>query len=148
MFFLAAFLIFSVALFGAGYYVWSVPEHQATNMLGARLRELRAHMRGRSKGASELLRREQRGTFAFLGDLVTWVAMLRRLQEIIQQADLKYRAADVFGFSLALAGASFVILGISGSSLLLVRLIAAAAIGSAPMVYILRVRSRRLRRFE
>jgi len=49
MFFLAAFLIFSVALFGAGYYLWSVPEHQATNMLGARLRELRAHMRGRSR---------------------------------------------------------------------------------------------------
>jgi len=148
MFFLAAFLIFSVALFGAGYYIWSVPEHQASNNLGARLRELRAHMRGRSKGASELLRREQRGTFAFLGDLVTWVAMLRRLQEIIQQADLKYRAADVFGLSLLLAGASFVILGIAGSSLLLIRLMVAAAIGSAPLVYILRVRARRLRRFE
>jgi hypothetical protein len=89
----------------------------ASNMLGARLRELRAHMRGRSKGASELLRREQRGTFAFLGDLVTWVAMLRRLQEMISQANLKYRAADVFGFSLALAGASFVVLGIAGATL-------------------------------
>jgi tight adherence protein B len=148
MFFLAALLIFSVALYGAGYYVWSVPEHEASNMLGARLRELRAHMRGRSKGASELLRREQRGTFAFLGDLVAWVAMLRRLQEIIRQANLKYRAADVFGFSLALAGASFVVLGIAGSSLLLVRLLAAAAIGSVPVVYIYRVRSRRLRKFE
>ena len=93
MFLLAAFLIFSVALFGAGYYVWSVPEQEATRMLGGRLRELRAHMRGRSKGAPELLRREQRGTFAFLGDLVTWVGVLRRLQEIIEQANLKYRAA-------------------------------------------------------
>ena len=137
-----------MALFGAGYYVWSVPEHEASNMLGTRLRELRAHMRGRSKGASELLRREQRGTFAFLGDLVAWVGVLRRLQEIIEQANLKYRAADVFGFSLVLAGASFVILGIAGSSLLLVRLLAAAAIGSVPVVYILRVRPRRLRKFE
>src|SRR5271157_5276450 len=117
-------------------------------MLGTRLRELRANMRGRSKGASELLRREQRGRFAFLGDLVTWVAMLRRLQTLIEQANLKYRAADVFGFSLLLAGASFVVLGIAGSSLLLVRLLAAAAIGSLPVVYILRVRSRRLRKFE
>jgi tight adherence protein B len=74
--------------------------------------------------------------------------MLRRLQEIINQANLKYRAADVFGFSLALAGASFVVLGIAGSSLLLVRLLAAAAIGSVPVVYIYRVRSRRLRKFE
>src|SRR5271157_1344590 len=117
-------------------------------MLGTRLRELRANMRGRSKGASELLRREQRGRFAFLGDLVTWVAMLRRLQTLIEQANLKYRAADVFGFSLLLAGASFVVLGIAGSSLLVVRLLAAAAIGSVPVVYILRVRSRRLRKFE
>src|ERR1017187_10827290 len=119
MFFVAALLILSVALYGTGYYVWSVPEQEASNMLGARLRELRAHMRGRSKGASELLRREQRGTFAFLGDLVTWGAMLRRLQEIIQQANLKYRAAEVFGFSVVLAGASFLVLGIAGSSLLL-----------------------------
>jgi tight adherence protein B len=74
--------------------------------------------------------------------------MLRRLQEIIQQANLKYRAADVFGFSLVLAGASFVVLGIASSSLLLVRLLAAAAIGSVPVLYILRVRSRRLRKFE
>jgi tight adherence protein B len=148
MFLLAAFLIFSAALFGAGYYIWSVPEQEASRTLGARLRELRAHMRGRSKGAPELLRREQRGTFAFLGDLVTGVGMLRRLQEMIGQANLKHRAADVLGFSLALAGASFVVLGIAGSSLLLVRLLAAAAIGSVPVVYILRVRSRRLRKFE
>src|ERR1035438_9550646 len=147
MFLLAAFLIFSVALFGTDYYVWSVPEQEATRMLGARLRELRAHMRGRSKGGSELLRQEQRGTFAFLGDLVTGVAILRRLQELIEQANLKYRAADVFGLSLALAGGSFLILGIAGSSLLLVRLLAAVALGSVPVIYILRVRSRRLRKF-
>ena len=39
-------------------------------MLGGRLRELRAHMRSRSRRPPELLRREHRGTFAFLGDLV------------------------------------------------------------------------------
>ena len=42
------------------------------------------------------------------------MGVLRRLQEIIEQANLKYRAADVFGFSLVLAGASFVVLGLSG----------------------------------
>jgi tight adherence protein B len=145
---LAAFLIFSAALFAAGYYIWSVPQQHAEQALGGRLRELRAHSRGRSKSAPELLRREHRGTFAFLGDLVTWVGVLRRLQEMINQANLKHRAADVFGFSLLLAGASFVVLGVAGSSLLFLRLLAACAIGFAPVVYILRVRARRLRKFE
>jgi tight adherence protein B len=148
MFLLAAFLVFSVALFGAGYYVWSVPQQQAEQALGGRLREVRAHMRGRSKAAPELLRREHRGAFAFLGDLVTWVGVLRRLQEMIEQANLKHRAADVFGFSLLLGGASFVALGVAGFSLLFVRLLAACAIGFAPLAYIMRVRARRLRKFE
>ena len=128
MFLLGAFLIFSIAIFIAGYFVWTVPQQHSAQMLQGRLRELRASSRSRTRSAPELLRREQRATFAFLGDLVTWVGVLRRLQEIIEQANLKYRAADVFGFSLMLGGASFVVLGVAGSSLLLVRLLAAAAI--------------------
>src|ERR1051325_150037 len=100
-FFLVALVLFSAALYGVGYYVWSVPEQQSADDLGGRLRELRAHMRTRAK-APELLRREHRGTFAFLGDLVTWVGVLRRLQELIDQADLRHRAADVFGISVAI----------------------------------------------
>ena len=49
--------------------------------------------------APELPRREHRGRFAFLGGLVTCIGVLRRLQEIVDQANLKYRAADVFGAS-------------------------------------------------
>ena len=148
-FFLAAFLIFSVALFAAGYYLWSVPQQEAEDVLGGRLRELRAATRSRSKSSSELVRREHRGSFAFLGDLVTWVGVLRRLQEMIDQANLKYRAADVFGFSLLLSVTTFVVFGFAGGAgLLFVRLLAAAAIGLAPLFYIVRVRSRRLRKFE
>jgi len=145
---LASFLIFSVALFAAGYYIWSVPQQEAEQILGARLRELRANTRSRSKAGSELLRREQRGTFAFLGDLVTWVGVLRRLQEIIEQANLKYRAADVFGFSVLLAVTAFVVFGFVGGGLLLVRLLVAFALGFLPLFYIMRVRTRRLRKFE
>ncbi len=147
MFFAVAFLIFAVALYTAGYYIWTVPQQQAEQMLGGRLRELRAHMR-RSKSAPELLRTEHRGTFAFLGDLVTWVGMLRRLQETIDQANLKYRAADVFGLSVVFGVLAFVVLGLAGANLLLLRLLVAAAIGAMPVVYIARVRARRLRKFE
>ncbi len=148
MFFLGAFLIFSVALWIAGYYIWTVPQQEQQQMLGARLRELRAHMRSRSRSAPELLRREHRGALAFLGDLVTWVGVLRRLQEMIDQANLKYRAADVFGLSVLLGALAFVILGLLGAHLLLLRALIATAVAAAPSVYILQVRRRRLRRFE
>src|SRR5438067_12416620 len=137
-FFLVAFFLFGVALYGVGYYVWSVPKQEAEEQLGSRLRGVRTSMRGRAK-APELLRREHRGSFAFLGDLVSWVGILRRLQVTIEQANLRYRAADVFGLSVLLAVAGFVIFGFaSGWSLLLVQLLAAVAFGWAPVFYISR----------
>jgi len=149
MFVFIAFLIFSAAFFAVGYYVWTVPQQQQAQLLHTRLRELRAHMRGHARSAPELLRREHRGSFAFLGDLVTWVGVLRRLQEMIDQANLKYRAADVFGLSLVLAIATFFVAGFAlGGDLLLVRLIAGILLGLAPLAYVLRVRTRRLRKFE
>jgi tight adherence protein B len=145
-FFLVVGSLFSLALYGVGYYLWSVPEQHAAEELGGRLRELRAHMRMRSK-APELLRREHRGSFAFLGDLVTWIGMLRRLQEIIHQADLKYRAADVAGLSVAFGVGTFLLFTLAGAMFFL-RLLFALAVGSIPLAYILRMRTRRLRKFE
>ena len=55
-FFLIVGILFSVALYAAGYYVWSVPEQEAEDRLSGRLRELRAHTRSRSQKAPELLR--------------------------------------------------------------------------------------------
>src|SRR5215831_5414781 len=145
-FFLLAFVLFSVALYGAGYYLWSVPQRAAEEELGNRLRGVRTSMRSRSK-APELLRREHRGSFAFLGDLVTWVGVLRRLQEIIEQANLKYRAADVFGISLVIGVGTFLLLTLFGGIIFL-RLFIASVAGCAPIAYIMRVRNRRLRKFE
>ena len=146
-FFLVALLLFSVALYGAGYYLWSVPEQEASQDLGNRLRGVRSSMRSRSAKAPELLRREHRGTFAFLGDLVTWVGMLRRLQEMIDQANLKYRAADVFGVSVVLGVGTLLFLSLFGG-LLFLRLLLSVAVGLVPVMYIMRKRSRRLRKFE
>src|SRR6185295_13126524 len=137
VFFLVAGVIFSVPLFAAGYYLWSAPQQAAQQMLGGRLRELRANMRARSRRAPELLRREHRGAFAFLGDLVTWAGVFRRLQTVIDQANLKYRAADVFGLTVALAGLSFLLFGLwGGSGLLLLRLLLTVLIGAIPVLYI------------
>src|SRR5579863_7934386 len=149
MFVLVAMVIFSVAMYIAAYYVWTVPQREAERLLAGRMRGLRASMRGHQKSAPELVRREHRGSFAFLGDLVTWVGILRRLQETIEQANLKYRAADVFGFSVLLAATAFVVFGVAGGwNLIFVQLLVAAAFGMAPVFYIGRVRARRLHKFE
>src|SRR5499427_6466502 len=147
-FFVIVFALFSAALYAVGYWLWSVPEQHAANDLGGRLRELRAHTRARSARSPELLRSEHRGSFAFLGDWVSWVGLLRRLQEIIQQADLRYRAADLFGLSLALGIGTFLLITVIGGAFFLLRLLVAIAVGFAPIAYVLRVRSRRLRKFE
>jgi len=102
-FLLLAFLIFSGAFLAAGYMVWAAPERRQAELLAGRLREVRAHVGARTRPSADLIRREQRGTFAFLSDFVSWIGVLRRLQEYIDQADLKYRAVDVFTLAVILA---------------------------------------------
>src|ERR1035438_271678 len=146
-FFLITGVMFSLALYAAGYFVWTVPEHEDAERMGGRLRELRAHMRSRKQKAPELLRREHRGSFAFLGDLVTWLGVLRRLQETIEQANLRYRAADVAGLSLMLVVFSFLLFTLFDVMLFL-RVLFSLGVGTLPILYISRVRTRRLHKFE
>jgi tight adherence protein B len=149
MFLVISFCLFAGALFAAGYYIWSVPQQQAENAIAARLRELRANMRsGGARTESALIRREHRGSFAFIGDLVKWVGVLRRLQELIEQANLKYRAADVFGLSLMLAAGTFLALQVFGFEMLVLRILVACGAGIAPVTYVMQMRRRRMRRFE
>src|SRR5579862_2548102 len=147
MFFWFAFLIFAGALYAAGYYLWTVPEKHAAEMLGARMRELRANVRSRVKGQPELLLQQRRGTFAVLGDFVSWMGVLRRLQAYIDQANLKYRAADVFGVSVAIAVIFFLLLTVAGLELILIRLIVSIAVASLPIAYVVRMRTRRVKKF-
>lgn len=148
MFLLVAFLIFTGALLGAAYYAFSVPQQQAQQVLTMRLRELRARSSGRSKMAPDLLRREERGALAFLGDFVGWVKLLQRLQEYIDQANLKYRAAEVFALAILLALSTYFILGFLGMTLILLRLLMALLFGWLPIGYIVFKRKRRLKKFE
>jgi tight adherence protein B len=148
MFLFVAFLVFSAALMGAGYYVFQVPHQEATQALTARMRELRARANPRARTAPDLLRREKRGALAFLGDFVAWIGLLRRLQVYIEQANLGYRAADVFGLCLLIAGAAYLVLGLFGLQMILLRILVAAGIGALPLVFIAHQRSVRLRKFE
>src|SRR5438552_14428909 len=114
MFVFIAFLIFTGALFAAAWYLFAVPQQAAQDVLAGRLRELRARSGTRIKAAPDLLRREQRGSLAYLGDLLGWVAVLRRLQTYIDQANLKYRAAEVLALCVIIAVSSYFLLGLFG----------------------------------
>jgi tight adherence protein B len=149
MFLVISFVLFAGALYAAGYYIWSVPEQHAEQAIAARLRELRANMRsGGARTESTLVRREHRGSVAFLGDLVQWAGVLRRLQDLIDQANLKYRAADVFGLSLMLAVGTFLALQVFGVTMIVLQLLVALGVGAVPVTYVMQVRRRRMKRFE
>jgi tight adherence protein B len=149
MMFFVTFLIFSGALLAAAYYVWVIPAQQAESVFAQRLRELRTRAaQRRGPGATDIVRREQRGAFSSVGDFVAWIGLLRRLQEFIDQANLKYRATDVFVVSILGGVVVFLIFGFLGMSMLLLRALLSLAIASLPTLLILRLRARRMGKFE
>jgi len=147
MFLFIAFLIFTGAFAAAGYYVWSVPQQHSEDVLASRLRELRMAGVSRTR-VGDIVRRQRRGAFAPLGDFVEWIGVLRRLQLSINQANLKYRAADVFVVCLLIALVSYFALQLAGLSLLILRIGLTLLLAVLPVVYILRVRRARLNKFE
>jgi len=147
MFIFAAFIIFAVALFGAGYVVWHVPHQEVEEVLTGRLRELRARSGVRTRSAPDLIKRERRGSLAALGDFVNWIGVLRRLQKYIEQANLKYRAADVFSLCVIITVLTFFGFGLF-ISMLFLRIVLAVLLGIVPVFYISYVRNKRLRKFE
>lgn len=147
MFLLVAFLIFTGALAAAGYYVWSVPRQQENEILTTRLRELRVPG-SRKRSAGDLMRKEQRSALAPLTDFFAWVGILRRLQTYIDQADLKYRAPEVFGLSVIICVLSFLLFGLFGMSLVVLRIGLALGLAAIPTLYIRRARTRRISKFE
>lgn len=147
MFLLLAFLIFTAALLLAGYFAFVVPAQQSGQVLAGRLREVRA-MTPRSRPGTDLIRSEGRGSIAFLAEFFTWIGTLRRLQELIDQANLRHRAAEVVSLSLLITASAYLLLGLFGARLLLLRLVAAGGLGSIPILYVLWTRAKRLRKFE
>lgn len=148
-FFLVAFLVFAGAFFAAGYYVFAVPEKAAAGTLQQRLRELRARNGSSERRSSraDLVRREDRGTFAWLGELISGGGAIQSLQKRINQADMKYRAADVAGITLLIFVGLFLIFGLF-IPLMALRVIFSALLAFIPIFIINRKRAARLGKFE
>lgn len=147
MFVIVPFLIFSIALFGVAWHVWVTPRQQAERVLDARLRGVRTGSGANRRGPNDLIRTETRGSLAFLGDLVQWGGTVRRLQAYIDQADLKWRAADIVAISIGIFVITYLILSLA-PGIFLLHILVALAIGSAPIAYIVRKRNQRISKFE
>ena len=149
MFVLVAFVIFSGALLVAAYYVWSVPQQQETDAISNRLLELRVRTGApRRMTSADLLRTESKGTFAFMGEFLAWFRVLGRLQEMIDQANLKYRAVDVMVVSLLLFVAAYFVTGLFGLDLLMLQLVLGVLVASIPVLVVMRIRRARLDKLQ
>ena len=147
-FLLIAFLIFSGAFLVAGYYAFTVPRQQIGEVLNSRLRDVRLLGNVRAGARTDLMRREERGTFEFLADFFKWLGPMRRLQEHIEQANLRYRAGDVVSVSLIVTVVFYFLFGLLGMTVLLLRIVLSLGLGAVPVFYIMKVRARRKNRFQ
>ena len=147
MFLIFAFVVFSAALFGAAYVAFITPQTEEKNALAGRLRELRAASGARTRSSTDLFKTEERGSLAALGDFVQWVGVLRRLQLLINQANLKYRAPEVFSLCVLLLVGTYLGLGLF-VDILALKLVVSLLVASLPIMFINRVRSKRMGKFE
>ncbi|MCX6595370.1 MAG: type II secretion system F family protein [Acidobacteria bacterium] len=149
MFVIPAFLIFLGAFMAAAYYAWIQPRQQVGDALGRRLRELRVRSgAGARTAGSDLVRRSNKGTFDFVGEFFTLFGLLNKLQETIDQANLKYKASTVFVLCVAIGAVAYLFFGVLGLRILSLRLVFALILGYIPIFYVNTIRSRRLARFE
>ena len=136
-----------MAFYAAAHYAWAVPEQKHAERLARRMGELSMEHR-RAGGRSELTRSAAPGRLGGLADFTRWLRLIDRLQDAIEQANLRYRASNVALLALALAAGGYLLAGLFQVPLALLRLLAGVVAGALPILYILWKRRRRLRAFE
>ena len=140
-------VIFSLILYAVAHYAWVIPQQEQAKELTGRLRDLRMATRSKVRTGSDLIQREAKGAFSFLSTFFEWLGVLRRLQVMIKQADLKYKATDVLALSVIGAVVVYLVLGLF-LDLYLLRVMLSLMAGALPVFYISKVRSRRMAKFE
>ena len=140
-------VIFSLILYGVAHYAWVIPQQEQAKELAGRLRDLRMATRSKVRTGSDLIQREAKGAFSFMSAFFEWLGVLRRLQVMIRQADLKYKATDVLALSVISAVVVYVVLGFV-LDLYLLRVMLSLMMGALPVFYISKIRARRMAKFE
>lgn len=139
-------LIFSAAFLVAAEAAWWRPERRMRTAVEQRLRGLRVETARRPRA---LLRRQELSGVSFLHGLYARLAVMNRLQAVIDQAKLPYRAGNIVTFSLLLLASSFLLADFL--QLFPLRVIQGLfALGAAclPYLYVWLKRQRRMRQIE
>jgi len=135
-------LIFTAAFAAAAEYAWWGPQRRIRMEIDQRLRGLRVESGRRPES---LLRQQQLTGISFISRL----EVMKRLQSMIDQARLHYRAGNVMTFSVLLLAASYLAADMLGLfPFLTLKLLFAFACSVLPFVYIRTKRQRRMRQIE
>ncbi len=135
-------LIFTAAFAAAAEYAWWGPQRRIRMEIDQRLRGLRVESGRRPES---LLRQQQLTGISFISRL----EVMKRLQSMIDQARLPYRAGNVMTFSVLLLAASYLAADMLGLfPFLTLKLLFAFACSVLPFVYIRTKRQRRMRQIE
>lgn len=139
-------LIFSTAFLAAAEIaVWG-PRRRMVRLMESRLRGLRSPTGRRPRS---LLRQQGLGGATGLHELYGRIEIMNRLQAIIDQAKLHYRAGNVVTFSVVLLGGVFLLAEAAQFlPFAIFRVLLAIAAASVPFAYIWIRRQRRMRQLE
>ena len=131
-------LIFTLAFAAAAEFAWWGPQRRIRSEIDNRLRGLRVASGPRT---GSLLRQQQIG--------VSHLELIKRLQDMIDQAHLTYRAGNVLTFSgLLLAGSYLAADILQLFPFFILKLFFAAGVCMLPFAYIRMKRNRRMRQIE
>jgi len=135
-------LIFTAAFAAAAEYAWWGPQRRIRLEIEQRLRGLRVESGRRPQS---LLRQQQSSGVSFLSRL----EMMMRLQALMDQARLPYRAGNVVTFSVLLLAGSYLAADVLRLfPFLILKLLFAFGCSLLPLVYIRTRRQRRMRQIE
>ncbi|MBI2815762.1 MAG: type II secretion system F family protein [Acidobacteria bacterium] len=140
-------LIFTGAFFAAAEYAWWGPERRLHRGVQKRLRTLRVESGGRRPRS--LLREQQLSGVSFIHDLYARLSIMNRLQSIIDQGKLPYRAGNIVTLSVIIFAAAYLaadLLGLFPFAVL--RILFAFGCATLPYVYVWMIRQRRMRNIE
>lgn len=135
-------LIFTAAFAAAAEFAWWGPQRRVRSEIEQRLRGLRVES---GRRPASLLRQQQLSGGAFLSRL----EIMKRLQDMIDQSRLPYRAGNVTTLSVLLLPVSYLAADLFRLfPFVILKLLFAVGCSLLPLIYIRMKRQRRMRQIE
>lgn len=146
-----SFFVFFVAVWVSGLAAWWLWQRSRRAADLARIRKrLAPAMRGVSgepRGPA-LIRTEDRTTGKMVLRVLRKLRLTDRLRRLLEQAGLKWKVARLVHGSLALLLAGFTLAWYGAPAYRAAAPVAGATAAAVPLIYVLRLRAQRLRKFE